>query len=74
MLKDDYLKVMQRIYKIHENRAICNDGLDYGINIDNHFYIRNHIISRPSIRDSDDEELVANILGIVMVELMFLQV
>ena len=22
MLKDDYLKVMQQIYKIHENRAI----------------------------------------------------
>lgn len=53
--------------KIH-NISICNDGLDYGINIDNHFYIRNHIISRPSIRDSDDEELVANILGYIFLD------
>ncbi len=42
--------------------------LEYGINIDNHFYIRNHIISRPSIRDSDDEELVANILGYIFLD------
>ncbi|HBL7541280.1 TPA: DUF262 domain-containing protein, partial [Escherichia coli] len=31
-------------------------------------YIRNHIISRPSIRDSDDEELVANILGYIFLD------
>ena len=48
--------------KIH-NISICNDGLDYGINIDNHFYIRNHIISRPSIRDSDDEQKFIAQLG-----------
>lgn len=53
--------------KIH-NISISNDGLNYGINIDNHFYIRNHIISRPSIRDSDDEELVANILGYIFLD------
>ncbi|MDW3538162.1 DUF262 domain-containing protein, partial [Escherichia coli] len=27
-----------------------------------------HIISRPSIRDSDDEELVANILGYIFLD------
>lgn len=53
--------------KIH-SISISNEGLSYGINIDNHFYIRNHILTRRSIRDSDDEELVANILGYIFLE------
>ncbi|MRT44038.1 DUF262 domain-containing protein [Enterobacteriaceae bacterium RIT702] len=53
--------------KIH-NISISNEGLNYGINIDNHFYIKHHILTRRSIRDSDDEELVANILGYIMIE------
>ncbi|MBH2886607.1 GmrSD restriction endonuclease domain-containing protein [Serratia marcescens] len=53
--------------KIHQI-SISNDGLNYGISIDGHFYIKNHILTRRSIRDSDDEELVANILGYIMLE------
>jgi len=53
--------------KIHQI-SISNEGLNYGINIESHFYIRNHILTRRSIRDSDDEELVANILGYIILE------
>lgn len=48
--------------------SISNDGLNYGISIDNHFYIKHHILTRRSIRDSDDEELIANILGYIFLE------
>lgn len=47
------------------NISINNDGLNYGVEIDNHFYVKNHILTRRSIRESIDEELVAHILGYV---------
>ncbi|NIC26539.1 GmrSD restriction endonuclease domain-containing protein [Serratia plymuthica] len=53
--------------KIHKV-SISNEGLNYGINIDSHFYIKHHILTRRSIRDSDDEELVSNIFGYIMLE------
>lgn len=55
---------LNKIFKI----SISNEGLNYGINIENHFYIKHHILSRRSIRDSDDEELVANILGYIVLD------
>lgn len=48
--------------------SISNDGLEYGVNIDNHFYIKHHVLTRRSIRDSDDEELIANILGYICLD------
>lgn len=50
------------------NISINNEGLGYGIDIENHFYVKNHILTRKSIRDSADEELVANILGYIALE------
>ncbi|CAI0967022.1 Protein of uncharacterised function DUF262 [Serratia entomophila] len=53
--------------KMH-NISINNDGLDYGIDIEDHFYVKNHILTRKSIRDSSDEELVANMLGYIFLD------
>lgn len=55
---------LQQMHKI----SISNDRLEYGVNIDNHFYIKHHILTRRSIRDSDDEELIANILAYISLE------
>lgn len=55
---------LKQMHKI----SICNDGLEYGVNIDNHFYIKHHVLTRRSIRDSDDEELIANILAYICLE------
>ncbi|WP_422881211.1 GmrSD restriction endonuclease domain-containing protein [Pantoea agglomerans] len=55
---------LNKIFKI----SISNEGLNYGISIENHFYIKHHVLSRRSIRDSDDEELVANILGYIILD------
>ena len=45
--------------------SINNDGLGYGISINDHFYVTNGILTRTSVRESADEELVANILGYI---------
>lgn len=58
---------IMNLNKMHKV-SICNDGLDYGISIENHFYIKHHVLTRRSIRDSDDEELIANILGYVLLD------
>lgn len=55
---------LKQMHKI----SISNDGLEYGVNIDNHFYIKHHVLTRRSIRDSDDEELIANILAYICLE------
>jgi len=48
--------------------SIGNDTLGYGVNIDNHFYIKNLILDRNDIRESADEELVANILAYICLD------
>lgn len=58
---------IMNLNKMHKV-SICNDRLDYGISIENHFYIKHHVLTRRSIRDSDDEELIANILGYILLE------
>ncbi|EKK5413906.1 DUF262 domain-containing protein [Enterobacter hormaechei] len=55
---------LKQMHKI----SISNDRLEYGVNIDNHFYIKHHILTRRSIRDSADEELIANILAYISLE------
>ncbi len=55
---------LKQMHKI----SISNDKLEYGVNIDNHFYIKHHVLTRRSIRDSDDEELIANILAYISLE------
>lgn len=48
--------------------SICNDGLNYGVSIENHFYVKNHILTRRSIRESADEELIANIVAYTLLD------
>lgn len=55
---------LKQMHKI----SISNDRLEYGVNIDNHFYIKHHILTRRSIRDSADEELISNILAYISLE------
>lgn len=60
---DDLLK-LNAMSKI----SIGNDSLDYGVNIDDHFYIKSHVLLRRSIRESADEELIANMLSYVLLD------
>jgi len=48
--------------------SIGNDHLDYGVCIGDHFYITNSVLTRNCMRGSDDEELVANILGYIALD------
>lgn len=50
------------------NISIDNEGLGYGVSIDNHFYVNNGILTRTSIRESIDEELIAHMLGYLGLE------
>jgi hypothetical protein len=43
--------------------SINNQGLDYGINVDNLFWISNNIITKEMVRESRDEEIVADLLS-----------
>ncbi|OCH17623.1 DUF262 domain-containing protein [Aliivibrio logei] len=45
--------------------SIGTDNLNYGICINDHFYVKNSVLTRNCIRGSDDEELVANILAYI---------
>lgn len=48
--------------------SIGGDGLEYGVSIDEHFYIKSHILLRRSIRESADEELLANMLAYILLD------
>jgi hypothetical protein len=48
--------------------SISGENLDYGVSISDHFYVTNGVLTRLSIRESDDEELIANILGYICLE------
>lgn len=43
--------------------SIGGDSLQYGVSIENHFYVSHGVLTRRNIRESSDEELIANILG-----------
>ncbi|WP_076590366.1 DUF262 domain-containing protein [Vibrio ostreicida] len=43
--------------------SIGSEGLRYGVNIENHFYITSSILTRKNFRASIDEELIAHMLG-----------
>jgi hypothetical protein len=48
--------------------SITNKHLDYGIAIDDIFWIRNNIINREDLRQSKDEEIIADITAWVTLE------
>lgn len=45
--------------------SITNSGLDYGINVDDLFWVANNIITKDMVRESRDEEIVADILSAI---------
>jgi hypothetical protein len=48
--------------------SITNKELSYGLNVDNVFWVRNYILTREDIRQSRDEELIADILGFILIK------
>lgn len=46
-----------------KNISITSKNLTYGINVDDVFWIRNNIITRESLRESNDEEIIADIVA-----------
>ena len=54
-----YLSAMQQI-------SITSKELPYGINVDDIFWVRNNILTREYIRQSRDEELIADMLGYIL--------
>jgi len=46
--------------------SITSRDLPYGINVDNLFWIKNGIIRREQVRESKDEEIVADILAAIL--------
>lgn len=54
-----YLGAMKQI-------SITSKDLSYGLNVDSLFWVQNNILTREYIRQSRDEELIADILGYVL--------
>ncbi len=54
-----YLSAMKEI-------SITSKELPYGLNVDNIFWVQNNILTREYIRQSRDEELIADMLGYVL--------
>ncbi|HEY9062855.1 MAG TPA: DUF262 domain-containing protein [Pseudobacteroides sp.] len=48
--------------------SISNKNLDYGINVNEIFWVKEGIIPREKVRQSLDEEIVADMLGYVLLE------
>jgi len=48
--------------KSMQNISINNKKLSYGINIDDIFWIKNNIIKKEKLRDSQDEEVIADLI------------
>ncbi|HNW91164.1 MAG TPA: DUF262 domain-containing protein [Bacteroidales bacterium] len=45
--------------------SITNVGLEYGINVDDLFWVANNIITKEMVRESRDEEIVADLLSAI---------
>ncbi len=46
-----------------KNISITSKHLTYGINVDDVFWIKNNIITREALRESNDEEIIADIVA-----------
>lgn len=47
--------------------SITNKSLDYGINVENIFWVKNNIITKEYLRESRDEEIIADIVAWVSI-------
>ncbi|HTA28552.1 MAG TPA: DUF262 domain-containing protein [Bacteroidia bacterium] len=57
---DDILNLRQM-----KEISITNVGLEYGINVENIFWVSNNIITKEMVRESRDEEIVADLLSAI---------
>ncbi|MBG6029733.1 DUF262 domain-containing protein [Proteus hauseri] len=48
--------------------SITNKSLDYGVNIDNIFWVKNNIITKDYLRESKDEEIIADIIAWISID------
>ncbi|WP_037323189.1 DUF262 domain-containing protein [Ruminococcus sp. NK3A76] len=46
--------------------SVTSRDLDYGINVDEVFWVKNAIISREQVRESKDEEIIADIIATIL--------
>lgn len=51
-----------------KNISITNKHLDYGISVDSIFWIKNNIITKEALRQSKDEEVIADIVAWVSLD------
>ncbi len=51
-----------------KNISITNRNLNYGISVDDIFWIKNNIITKEALRQSQDEEVIADIVAWVSME------
>lgn len=51
-----------------KNISITSKNLSYGINVDSVFWIENNIITREALRESNDEEIIADIVAWICLE------
>jgi hypothetical protein len=51
-----------------KNISITNRNLDYGISIEDIFWVKNNIITKESLRQSQDEEVIADIVAWVSMD------
>ena len=48
--------------------SISNRNLNYGINVNDIFWVKESIIAREKVRQSSDEEIIADILGYILLD------
>jgi hypothetical protein len=48
--------------------SITNKSLDYGINVENIFWVKNNIITKDYLRESRDEEIIADIVAWISID------
>jgi hypothetical protein len=51
-----------------KNISITNRNLDYGISVENIFWVKNNIITKEALRQSQDEEIIADIVAWVTMD------
>lgn len=51
-----------------KNISITNRNLDYGISIEDIFWVKNNIISKEDLRQSKDEEIIADLVAWVVLD------
>jgi len=51
-----------------KNISITSRELPYGLNVDSIFWVQNNVLTREYIRQSRDEELIADMLGYVLLD------